>query len=335
MLWHETRGGASKGVESMKTQKGLPPVLSLILGIFFLSQCDACESGSSTSDFAETATVMAIQETLVAQGTATAAPLVTWTAQANQKLTALPANETATGAAMGATETRAAVATQQLFTREAQTVSTNLTATKIALERGTNTPTATPTASPTATFTPSPSPAPASAVLPPTILNPIANKLPIDQIFGGQTPSHAGINVTDKSIIYSSQRVDFLRHNNGNTLINNWQTSDTSFTFVGNRFPTNNLLTQWQDLSLASPPDTAANDQRLDLAPDSNVARFQNVFCKTGGRTRSGRQFNTGYCDIFYTNVHFGFNFLTTGDIQAVMNANAPLIFKTLAENLK
>lgn len=336
----------------MKTQKGVVPVFSLILTILFLSQCDACVNDLLTTNFWENAAATALRETFVAQQTKTAAPLHTWTAQANQTLTALPANETATSAAMGATETRAMRQTEELFTREAVTVAAIGTQTRIAFERGTNTPTRTPTftrtntpsQTPTFTQTPTPTitltltPSPTqpsiSRVYTSTILNTIVNQLPINQIFSGQSPRRAADNVTDPSAIYSAARVDFLKQNNGITLINNWQTSDTSFTFVGNHFPTSNVLTQWQDLSLQSPPATAANDQLFAAAPDS-IAPFQSVVCKTGVRTNSGRQFTTGYCDIFTNNVHFGFNFLTTKDVQALMNTKAPLIFKTLADTLE
>jgi hypothetical protein len=236
--------------------------------VICLSACDLFGGGSAEPFIGDILTQQALDAQSALQGTQTAAPRQTWTAQANQTLTALPANETATSAAMGATETSAAVATQQLFTREAQTGAANFTATKLALERVTNTPTQTPTFTrthtPTSTQTPTstPTPAPQLAKCDSVTLGSIQQQgqKRLNTLYKGKPTKQTRKDVTDFQIAFAPAQSDHLNNTNASMLYNGYtldgqpQAGDTwSFQLIALCFSVVSDAQKFLDISRAEP----------------------------------------------------------------------------------
>lgn len=302
----------------------------------FLASCDLFDPDSQplpTSVFD-----MMTMEASNARVTQTAAPRQTWTAQANATLTQLPTSEAQTRQAMDATLAAEATMTAQLVTREAQTVAANLTGTARArLVTPTRTATLLPTATPSATIVPTSLPTPpptvaAGTVFSPTIVNTIATRLPLDQIFQGNPIQNPRANLTDPTGIYKPDWVDFLKRKSSTFLLNTWASSDLVLTVATNRFESVDDARGWQELT--NEPGSTSGEADAAIVVNGGEG-FDEIRCKKGTRTSNGRQFGTAYCDIFRDNVHVGFNFLTPNDIDEVMSRNAGLIISTVEKSLE
>ncbi len=281
----------------MNTRRNWSVTLLLFLLLLALAGCDFF--GGDDSPVSPSFQEQLLQQTSIAKVTLTAAPRETWTAQAHQTLTALPANETATGVAMGATETSAAIATKQLFTREAQTVAANRTATKLALERGTNTPTQTPTftrtliptstqtstSTPTATITPTQ--APQLAKCDSDTLGRIQQQGQnlLNNLYKGKPTKQVRKDVTDVKLAFSNPaQLDHLSKANASMLYNGYtldgqpQQGDTwSFQLIALCFPVSADAVDFVNISRAQP--TTLQDRKpypLSAPPYAN-----DVQCET------------------------------------------------------
>jgi hypothetical protein len=317
----------------------------LVIAAIFLQLCESCDSDeSSLSGVTDNLTAVARQRTSAVEATQTEAPRATWTAEANATLTQVPVNEARTRAAMDATLTAEAQATDALFTREAQTVSANRTATARALT-STSTPTVTPTATdtltPTATPSPtiSPTPAPTDSptppvitLLPPTIGNTLVSNLPLDQIFAGATFQNPRANVTDPTGIYLPEWADFLKQSGSTFLLNTWGSSDLVLTVASNRFDSAEDANAWNELTNAPGSGSAAEDVTIEVNGGEGLDEIR---CKKGTRTANGRSYNTGYCDSFLNNVHVGFNFATPLDIDEVMQTRGATLLNVISATLQ